>query len=163
MDEELVEKARAFAALRGLVLQQPLGFGIHGIVYRVKDKASPRRWAVKFLSEKPAYERERDAYLRLREHGTVQICGSNVPQFLSSDDDSFAISMTIVQPPHVLDFASAWLDSPPYFPDEVWDDWRRKNEEQFGDDWPMAQAILAELEAFGIHMLDPSPSNIRFR
>ena len=42
-------------------------------------------------------------------------------------------------------------------------DWNCKNEEQFGEDWPKAQAILAELEEFGIYMLDPSPSNIRFR
>jgi hypothetical protein len=32
-----------------------------------------------------------------------------------------------------------------------------------GADWPMAQAILNELQDLGIHMHDPSPSNIRFR
>jgi hypothetical protein len=30
-------------------------------------------------------------------------------------------------------------------------------------DWPRAQAVLAELEELHIYMLDPSPSNIRFR
>ena len=44
-----------------------------------------------------------------------------------------------------------------------WEEWKRKNEEQFGADWPMAQVILGELEDLGIHMLDPSPSNLCFR
>lgn len=33
----------------------------------------------------------------------------------------------------------------------------------FGEDWPMAKIILGDLEDLGIHMLDPSPANIRFR
>lgn len=71
--------------------------------------------------------------------------------------------MTVVTPPYVLDFAGAYLDFPPKFSEEVWADWNRKNEEQFGGDWPAAQVILGELEDVGIHMLDPSPSNICFR
>lgn len=41
--------------------------------------------------------------------------------------------------------------------------WEEKNREQFGDDWPEAKLVLAELEDSFIFMLDPSPSNIRFR
>ena len=74
-----------------------------------------------------------------------------------------ALEMTVVAPPYVLDFAGAYLDFPPEFSDEIWADWERKNQEQFGADWPMAQMILGELQDFGIHMHDPSPSNIRFR
>ena len=66
-------------------------------------------------------------------------------------------------PPFLLDFASAHLDTAPEFSQEIWDDWQEKNRERFGDDWPMAQMIMAELEGIGIYMLDPSPSNIRFR
>ncbi|MGH2397321.1 MAG: hypothetical protein ACRDFW_10100 [bacterium] len=29
--------------------------------------------------------------------------------------------------------------------------------------WPMAQIILGDLQDLGIHMLDPTPSNICFR
>ena len=71
--------------------------------------------------------------------------------------------MAFVMPPFLLDFASAWLDTRPEFSDEVWEDWRRKNEEQFGDRWPEVQLILANFEGRGIYMLDPSPNNIRFR
>jgi hypothetical protein len=73
------------------------------------------------------------------------------------------LEITVVKPPFVLDFASDYLDFPPEFSEEIWEDWRRKNEEQFGADWPMVQTILAELEDLGVHMLDPSPSNVRVR
>ena len=74
-----------------------------------------------------------------------------------------ALEIAVVTPPFALDFAGSWLDFPPRFSDEMWEDWNRKNEEQFGEDWPEAQAILGELEESGIYMLDPSPSNFRFR
>jgi hypothetical protein len=45
---------------------------------------------------------------------------------------------------------------------EIWEDWTRKNEEHFGVNWPKVQIILGELADLGIHMHDPSPSNIRF-
>ena len=92
-----------------------------------------------------------------------KLLGFHVPQLLRSDDELLALEMTIVPPPFVLDFAGAWLDFPPQFPDEVWQERAEKWAGEFGSDWPQAQAILAELEEFGIHMLDPSPSNIRFR
>jgi hypothetical protein len=71
--------------------------------------------------------------------------------------------MTVVKPPFVLDFAGAYLDFAPEFSDEIWEEWTRKNDEQFGSDWPMARVILDELQDLGIHMHDPSPSNICFR
>ena len=86
-----------------------------------------------------------------------------MPQLLRCDDALLAIEMTIVPPPFVLDFAGAWLDWPPEFSDEVWTERREKWASEFGDDWPKAQEILAELEEMHIYMLDPSPSNIRFR
>ena len=89
--------------------------------------------------------------------------GFHVPQLLRWDDGLLASEMTVVAPPSALDFAGAYLDIPPDFPAEASEDWKRKNEEQFGEDWSAAQAILAALEELGIHMLDPSPSNLRFR
>ena len=89
--------------------------------------------------------------------------GFHVPQLLQWDDDLLALEMTVVTPPFALDFAGAYLDILPELPNDVWEDWKRKNEEQFGDDWPEAQVILGELEELGIYMLDPSPSNFRFR
>jgi hypothetical protein len=69
-----------------------------------------------------------------------------------------AIEMTIVMPPFVVDFASASLDVSIEFSEEIWADWERTKQEQFGLQWETVQAILIELS----HMLDPSPSNIRF-
>ncbi len=71
--------------------------------------------------------------------------------------------MTIVMPPFVLDFAASSLDFEPESSEEIWAEWNRKNEEQFGADWAMAQVILQELRNLGIYMLEPSPGNIRFR
>jgi len=68
-----------------------------------------------------------------------------------------AIEMTIVMPPFVVDFASASLDVSIEFSEEIWADWERTKQEQFGLQWETVQAILIELS----HMLDPSPSNIR--
>ena len=102
-------------------------------------------------------------YERLVGERCTKIRGFHVPQLLQCDDALFALEMTVVSPPHVLDFAGAYLDFPPHFPEEIWADWERKNQEQFGEDWPMAQIILTDLQDMGIHMLDPSPSNIRFR
>jgi len=73
-----------------------------------------------------------------------------------------AIEMTIVMPPFVVDFASASLDVSIEFSEEIWADWERAKQEQFGLQWETVQAILVELSRHGIHMLDPSPSNIRF-
>ncbi len=71
--------------------------------------------------------------------------------------------MTIVPPPFVLDFAGAWLDLPPEFSGDGWEERAAKWAEDFGADWPKAQEVLDELEELRIYMLDPSLSNIRFR
>jgi hypothetical protein len=61
-------------------------------------------------------------------------------------------------PPFVVDCASASLDVSIEFSEEIWADWERTKQEQFGLQWETVQAILIELS----DMLDPSPSNIRF-
>jgi hypothetical protein len=74
-----------------------------------------------------------------------------------------ALKMTIVTPPFVPDFAGAYLHQAPEFSDEVWEQWTNEKQEQFGARWTKVQAILKELRNLGIHMLDPSPRNIRFQ
>ena len=46
-----------------------------------------------------------------------------------------AIEMTIVMPPFVVDFASASLDVSIEFSEEIWADWERTKQEQFGLQW----------------------------
>lgn len=57
----------------------------------------------------------------------------DVPLFLGEDAKLLAVEMTIVVRPFVLDFAGAWLDSPPKFSQDVWEFWEREKREQFGN------------------------------
>jgi hypothetical protein len=50
------------------------------------------------------------------------------------------VEMEIVQPPFVLDFAGAYLDRRPDFPEDVYAEWQAEKAEQFGDDWPLVQS-----------------------
>lgn len=163
MDEELLKKAKAYASSHDGIIGGELGSGIHGIVVVLKGERESARTALKIHSSDEPYRRECEVYERLLELGVRKILGFNVPQLLRRDDALLAIEMTIVPPPFVLDFAGAWLDWPPEFSDEIWAERREKWASEFGGDWPKAQEILAELEELHIHMLDPSPSNIRFR
>ena len=163
MDEDIFERAEIYAADRDRRLAGRLGFGIHGIVFAIEGNVHPGVAALKIHYAEEPYFRERDVYRLLEEEGVMEIHGFRVPQLIACDDALLALEMTMVKPPFVLDFAGAYLDFAPEFSDEIWEEWERKNEEQFGSDWPMAQSILGALRDFGIHMHDPSPSNVRFR
>ncbi|MGA2248407.1 MAG: hypothetical protein ABSH48_25850 [Verrucomicrobiota bacterium] len=82
---------------------------------------------------------------------------------IQTDDALRVIEMSVVTRPFVLDFAGAYLDAPPGFSDEIWNDWETQKREQFGERWPKVQSVLAALEELDIHMIDVSPSNIAFR
>jgi hypothetical protein len=47
-------------------------------------------------------------------------------------------------------------------PAKIWADWECQKQEQFGDRWKTALAVVATFEQFGIFLLDISPSNIAF-
>ena len=162
MDEDIIEKAEAYVARRGCHLAGRLGFGIHGIVFAVEGNAHPGIAALKIHYSEEPYRREKDVYERLKEAAIFEFRAFRVPQLIAFDDDLLALEMTVVKPPFVLDFAGAYLDFAPEFSDEIWEEWTRKNEEQFGPNWPTARIILDDLADLGIHMHDPSPSNIRF-
>jgi len=162
MDEDTIAIAEAYCARKGLRLLERLGAGIHGIVFTVEGNTEFGPAALKFHFSSEPYLREKEVYERLSKLGVTEIRGFDIPQLLDFDDDFLALKMTIVMPPFLLAFAGAYLDFAPEFSDEIWEDWTRKNEEQFGANWPMAQIILGDLADLGIHMHDPSPSNIRF-
>jgi hypothetical protein len=79
--------------------------------------------AIKAHREIEPFRRELAAYLRLQEAQISEILGFNVPQLLRSDETLRVIEMSIVMRPFVLDFAGAYLDAPPDFPDETWKEW----------------------------------------
>jgi hypothetical protein len=160
MEEFLIQNARIYAEQNQLRLAERLGFGIHGIVFVAENKARAGRTAIKIHREAEPFQRERSAYERLLEAGIAEILGFNVPQLVRADDRLLVIEMTVVTRPFVLDFAGAFLDVPPDFPDEIWEEWEIQKREQFEGRWPQVRAVLGELENLGIHMLDVSPSNI---
>jgi len=138
MDEDIVEKAEAYAIRRGCHLAGRLGFGIHGIVYTIEGNAHPGVAALKIHYAEEPYLREKDVYGRLKEESIFEVRAFRVPQVIAFDDELLALEMTVVKPPFVLDFAGAYLDFAPEFSDEIWEDWTRKNAEQFGANWPTA-------------------------
>jgi hypothetical protein len=71
--------------------------------------------------------------------------------------------MEIVAPPFVLDFAGAYLDSPPDYPDGVMAAWTAEKQEQYGEDWPWVQEIMRELAGIGVYLADVNPGNITLR
>jgi hypothetical protein len=116
-EEEVKVRAARYAAEHGLVLEEQLGYGVHGVVWSASRRSaagSGELSAVKVHApDRPYYARERDIYLRLRECDVTEIRGFNVPRLVDYDDRIWVIEMAIVQPPFVLDFAGAYLDEKP--------------------------------------------------
>lgn len=162
MEEILIQRAHAYTSRHQLQLAERLGFGIHGIIFVAEDNSKPGKTALKVHRSVEPYLREKSAYERLRTVGITEILGFHVPQLIRTDDDLRVIEMTIVTRPFVLDFAGAWLDAPPDFPDETWAEWEVEKREQFEARWPAVQSVLGALEAMDIHMVDVSPSNVAF-
>jgi hypothetical protein len=159
---DLVRRAQEYAGCKGLALGQQLGSGVHGIVYAAAYQAESGRSAVKVHERGADYARERDVYLRLKEHGITTVRGCNVPEMLAFDDKRWVIEMTVVSRPFVLDFAGAFLDQPPDFSEEALAEWRQDKQEQFGPRWAEVQAILRLLESYGVFLVDAHPGNVSF-
>jgi hypothetical protein len=151
-------RAEQYAQRHPLKLESRLGFGSQGTVYAT-DRAS----AIKVHYRERSYQRERDVYWRLRDCAVFDIRGSTVPRLVNHDDSLWIVEMTIVRPPFVLDFASAYLDRRPDYSAEVMEDWATEKREQFGDDWPEVELIMAAFERYGIYLADVKPGNILFR
>lgn len=162
MADILIQRANAYASRFQLQFAERLGFGIHGIIFAAQGKSETGKTAVKVHREAEPYQREVAVYQRLREAGVRRILGFHVPTLVRSEDDLLAIEMDIVTRPFVLDFAGAYLDCPPQFPDEIWNAWEVEKIEQFEQCWPKVKEILAALEELDIYMVDVSPSNIAF-
>jgi hypothetical protein len=162
MNEILLPNARLYAARRQLDLAETLGSGNHGIVLAAKHKTKPADVAIKVLRLEEPYWREKRAYQRLGMRAVTTVQGFNVPELIDSDDGLLVLEMTIVRRPFVLDFASAYLDRWPEFPEDVWATWKEEKKEQFEARWPAIQEVLAAFERLGIYLLDVSPGNIGF-
>jgi len=139
-------------------IKSAIGSGIDGIVY-----STTRSSAVKVHCNREGYQKEPAVYQRLQENRVIQINGLWIPVLRGSDDTALIIEMSIVYPPWVLDFANSTLDESPDFPPEVWDLQWKKLQEEFGDDWPDAEALYYTFKKrYGIHHLDLSPRKVHF-
>lgn len=143
-----------------------LGVGTQGSVFVCnlpsQTGSAAHHVAVKFHDKEIAYRREVSVYLRLRQLQIEEVHGHMVPQLIDFDDELLAIQMTIVSPPFCLDFGGAYLDQPPDYSPEVWEDWRAMKSEAFEDNWPTVERIIEEFKTYGIFIADVNPGNIRF-
>jgi len=106
--------------------------------------------------------RERDVYLWLKENEITKVRDCAVPHLFNFDDELWILEMSIVSRPFVLDFAGAFLENPPEFPEDVLAEWEAEKREQFGANWPEAKKVLRALESYGVYMIDVNPGNIGF-
>lgn len=164
---ELISKATEYCQRRKLeLLQDVLGFGVHGSVFvckyhsQITGRAAIN--AIKIHERREPYLRERDVYLRLKELQIESIQGHAIPQLISYDDELLVIEMSIVSRPFVLDFGGAYLDRAPDYDAEIIAQWELDKQEQFEDNWPKAVSILSGLRRFGIYVVDVNPGNIGF-
>lgn len=154
---EIEGRLQQYAARTACAIERELGFGFDGIVF-----CTDRQSALKAFRYEPLYLRERDVYLRLQEHGIVEMSGFKVPRLLGFDDELLVVEMTIVSPPFALDFAGAYLDHKPEYPDDVLREWLTEKLEQFGDRWPEVRLVIAAFARLGIFLADVKPGNIEF-
>ncbi len=158
LDEDIQRRSREYAERHALRYERRLGFGKDGTVW-----STNRQTAVKVFGREEPFRREAAAYGRLAERGVLDVHGHAVPQVERVDKNLLVIEMTIVMPPFVLDFASAFLDDEaPIFPDDVLAEWVDDKREEFGTNWPKASAVLAALRGLGIQLTDVHPGNIGF-
>lgn len=157
-DDAIVNRAEQYISARALQLAQRIGTGNDGWVWMTS-----RRTALKINRQAARYHRELAVYRTLK--GVKRIAGHNVPKLIDFDDALLAIEMTVVEPPFVLDFASAYpIAEAPEFPPEVMQEWLAEKQEQFGEDWARAAVVIVALERdYGLRLTDIHPGNIRFR
>ena len=146
---------------RGMEPAGPLGHGKDGTVIQAVGPAGYS--AVKVHRVGEVYRRERDCYFRLRDLDIDEVAGLEVPVLLDHDDDLLVLEMTIASPPFLLDFASAYLNDPPDWPEDVMAHWHGELQERFEDRYADVLAVLAELESSaGVHLFDVHADNLKF-
>lgn len=156
--EDVEDPVWRYLAVRDKARRRVLGEGKDGEVYETTDGT-----AVKLHHSAEVYRRERDAYVRLRDVEMDEVAGLQVPVLIDYDNDLLILEMTKVDPPFLLDFASAYLDEPPDWPDEVMAHWHEQLQERFGDRYNDVLDVLAEMEnAAGIHLFDVHADNLKF-
>lgn len=162
--DELRKRAEIYCEQRESILTEnsSFGFGVHGSVFECQRATASFKTALKIHERRTPYFRERDVYLRLQDLGMDEVEGHHIPVLIDIDDELWAIEMSIVTRPFVLDFGGAYLDNPPDYGEAVMEQWERDKQEQFEANWPHAASILETLKSYGIYVADVNPGNIGF-
>ena len=154
-------RKKTFAARYGIeFVAGQLGEGKDGTVLMTHQGN-----AVKFLNAPADYNRELRAYRALRDADADRVGICQVPKLIRQDDELLAIEMTVVAPPFLLDFVSAYTDDELEwlgFEDEVWAEREGHWADIFGERWAQVVGIRDEFHQItGLHLLDLSLNNIR--
>ena len=152
---ELESRARQYAEKWNLLIEERLGFGSDGTVWRTHEKT-----AIKVFEKREVYLHELAVYRRLHKHKIRRIGTYSIPQLEQWDDDLMVIEMTVVERPYVLDFGKVWLDKAPDYSPEVMADFFVKQKDLWGQYWPEIRKIWGMLKSIGIYHMDPKPGNI---
>lgn len=161
-ENEALENAIAYCNSKKITIlsQDKLGYGSDGVVWRTSVPS-----AVKAVYRQKNYERELECYQRLKAANVYTLSGLNVPVLEGFDNRLRVLELTLVQPPYLLDFGKVLLD---LLPSELYDDQKMATAQPewkylFGNRWEDVSVALYQLQnQFGIHYLDPRPSNINF-
>src|SRR5690606_26128092 len=124
---ELVARADEYCRICALTIERQLGAGFDGLVL-----STTQRSAIKVFRHGSLYLNELAVYQRLQDLGVDDVEGFAVPGLLAHHNDLLIIEMETVKPPFVVDFAGAYLDTKPPFPDEIWEEWESDRAELFG-------------------------------
>lgn len=141
----MVEITKEYEVHYNAKLLDRLGDGKDGLVL-----ATAERHAVKFFHDELLFHRELRAYQILRRRDIQTLNGFQIPKLIRSDESFRAIEMTIVQPPFLLDFASAYtLQEYAHFgfSQEVLDEREAHWAEIFEDKWPIARELAMRSRA----------------
>lgn len=123
------DRAEMYAFKKNLKINAILGGGYDGIVM-----STDAGTAIKSLNNPRLYWNELSVYQRLKSLNLSSLSGFRIPKLIDFDDENYLIVMTLVKAPFVVDFASARLERPEPFDDDIVEYWHRQKREEFGDD-----------------------------
>lgn len=154
----MLSRLREYANRRKLEIHEQLGGGIQGVVYSTYSTS-----ALKAFKEQSHFEQEVKVYQRLKERNVTNVCGFAVPRPISYNPHLLVIEMEVVNPPFVVDFASAGVDAPLYeYTPEIMAEWEESRQELFEENWPTVLKVIAGFRVYGIYLSDVKPGNIMF-
>ena len=155
---ELGDRQRQYCLAKGHHVQQIIGYGIDGYVWRTDQDS-----VLKVHRYRLGFEVELAVYQRLTKLGLWRLQGFTIPKLLDYAADLYVLELTFVAPPFILDFAAVRLDGPPLGFDPEDHSWIAEKKRMFGSDWPDVQRLLNGLLQYGVYFPDVHLGNVRVR